>query len=154
MEEKELRSITTALELQDFDCFDDEQRAGELRAAAAETFQIASALTWPEGPIAAAEWLVRLGCLTVLGDRSADFRRIVTEVELPALPLDSRDWESGSGRAPCAWGRRATMATATSTSDRSNNGYGAWRAASSRKCCQDASVRSVMLSMVARILGP
>jgi len=92
MDEKQVRFITNALELQVFDCLDDEQRAGELRAAAAETFQIARTLTWPEGPVAAADWLVRLGCLAVLGDRSADFRRIVTEVELPALPLDSPDW--------------------------------------------------------------
>src|SRR5688500_14386549 len=33
-------------------------------------------------------------------------------------------------------------------------GHGASRAASSRKCCQDASVRSVMLAIVARILEP
>lgn len=92
MDEEELRFIANALELQVFDCLDDDQRAGELRTAAAETFQIARTLTWPEEPVAAADWLVRLGCLAVLGDRSADFRRIVTETELPALPLDSPDW--------------------------------------------------------------
>ena len=64
----------------------------ELRAVAAETFRIARTLAWPEEPIAAAQWLVRLGCIAVLGDRSADFRRIVTECELPALSSDSADW--------------------------------------------------------------
>ena len=49
-------------------------------------------LAWPEEPIAAAEWLVRLGCIAVLGDHSADFRRIVTERELPALSSNSADW--------------------------------------------------------------
>jgi len=64
----------------------------ELRAVAAETFQILRTLAWPDEPIAAAEWLVRLGCIAALGDRSTDFRRIVTECDLPALPLDSPDW--------------------------------------------------------------
>lgn len=92
MDESELRFITNVLELQVFDCLDDDQRVDELRAVAAETFQIARTLTWPEGAVAAADWLVRLGCLAVLGDRSADFHRITSEIELPALPLDSPDW--------------------------------------------------------------
>ena len=92
MDDEEIRFITNALELQVFDCLDDEGRAEELRDAAAETFQIARTLTSPEGPVAAADWLVRLGCLAVLGDRSADFHRIATEIEFPALPLDSPDW--------------------------------------------------------------
>lgn len=92
MDDEEIRFITNALELQVFDCLDDEGRAEELRDAAAETFQIARTLTSQEGPVAAADWLVRLGCLAVLGDRSADFHRISTEIEFPALPLDSPDW--------------------------------------------------------------
>lgn len=87
-----LQFVMNALELELFDVLDDEQRASELRAIAAETFQIARTLTWPEEPIASAQWLVRLGCLAVIGDRSADFRRTVTECELPRLPLDSSDW--------------------------------------------------------------
>lgn len=88
----ELQFVTNALELVLFDALDDEQRALELRAIATETFQIARTLAWPEQPVAAALWLVRLGCLAVIGDRSADFRRIVTEVQLPVLPHDSPDW--------------------------------------------------------------
>lgn len=90
--ELDIQFVTNALELELFDALDDEQRALELRDIAAETFQIARTLTWPEEPVAAAQWLVRLGCLAVIGDRSADFRRIITEMQLPALPLDSSDW--------------------------------------------------------------
>lgn len=91
-DDRELQFVTNALELELFDALDDEQRALELRAIAAETFQIARTLAWPEQPVAAAQWLLRLGCLAVIGDRSADFRRIITELQLPALPLDSPDW--------------------------------------------------------------
>lgn len=91
-DDRELQFVTNALELQLFDLLDDEERRVELRVVAAETFQLARTLTWPEEPISAAEWLVRLGCIAVLGDRSADFRRIVTERELPQLSLDSPDW--------------------------------------------------------------
>ncbi len=92
VDDRELQFVANALELQLFDAMQDEERVAELRAVAAETFQIARTLAWPDEPIAVAEWLVRLGCIAALGDRSADFRRIVTECELPALPLDSPDW--------------------------------------------------------------
>lgn len=91
-DEQELRFVTSALELQLFDMLEDEERATDLTTVAAETFQIARTLGWPQEPIASAEWLVRLGCIAVLGDRSADFRRTLAECELPALPLDSPDW--------------------------------------------------------------
>ena len=91
-DDRDLQFVTNALELQLFDALDDEGRVDELRAVAAETFQIARTLSWPEEPIAAAQWLVRMGCIAVLGDRSADFRRIVMECELPALAPDSADW--------------------------------------------------------------
>jgi hypothetical protein len=92
IDDRELRFVTNALELQLFDALEDEERMVELRAVAAETFQIARTLAWPNEPVAAAQWLVRLGCIAAVGDRSADFRRIVAECELPALPLDSQDW--------------------------------------------------------------
>ena len=91
-DDRDLWFVTNALELQLFDILDDEGRVDELRDVAAETFRIARTLAWPEEPIAAAEWLVRLGCIAVLGDRSADFRRIVKECDLPALSSDSADW--------------------------------------------------------------
>ena len=89
---RELQFVTNALELQIFDILDDEGCVDELRDIAAETFQIARTLARPKEPIAAAEWLVRLGCIAVLGDRSTDFGRIVTEFELPVLSLESADW--------------------------------------------------------------
>lgn len=91
-DDQELRFVIDTLELQLFDALEDDERTDELRDVASETLQIARTLTWPENPVAAAEWLVRLGCIAVLGDRSADFHRIVTECELPTLPLDSPDW--------------------------------------------------------------
>lgn len=92
MDDREIHFVVNALELQLFDALEDEERVVEVRAVAADTFQMARTLTWPDEPIAAAEWLVRLGCIAVLGDRSADFRRIVAERELPILPLESTDW--------------------------------------------------------------
>lgn len=92
VDDRELKFVVNALELQLFDALEDEERVVELRAVAAETFQIARTLALPDEPVAATEWLVRLGCIAVLGDRSADFRRIATECEPPALPLDSPDW--------------------------------------------------------------
>ena len=91
-DDRDLQFVTNALELQLFDILDDEERVDELRDVATETFRIARTLAWPEEPIAAAEWLVRLGCIAVLGDRSVDFRRIVTKCKLPALLSDSADW--------------------------------------------------------------
>ncbi|MGB0680574.1 MAG: hypothetical protein ACPGUV_13015 [Polyangiales bacterium] len=92
VDDRELQFVTNALELQLFDALEDEERVAELRAVAAETFQIARTLAWPDEPVAAVQWLVQLGCIAVLGDRSADFRRIVMECVLPDLPLDSQDW--------------------------------------------------------------
>ena len=91
-DDRDLQFVANALELQLFDALDDDARVEELRAVAAETFQVARTLRWPDDPIAAAEWLVRLGCIAVLGDRSVDFRRIVTQCELPSLSPDSGDW--------------------------------------------------------------
>ena len=101
-DDRELLFVTNALELQLFDIMDDENRVDELRDVAAETFRIARILAWPEEPIAAAEWLVRLGCIAVLGDRSADFRRIVTERELPVFSSDSAE---DSAENSADWGR-------------------------------------------------
>ncbi|MCY4655997.1 MAG: DEAD/DEAH box helicase [Gammaproteobacteria bacterium] len=92
IEDKDMQFFSNALELQLFNILDDESRGDELRYVAAETFRIARTLAWPSEPIAMAEWLVRLGCIAVLGDRSADFRRIVTEREMKTLPSASADW--------------------------------------------------------------
>lgn len=90
LRDDQLRFIANGLELHVFELLDDNSDA--LRAAAAETFQIARALPRPEGTVEAAEWLVHLGCLGVLGDRGADVRRLLIEEDLLNLPLDSKDW--------------------------------------------------------------
>lgn len=92
VDDRELQLVIYALELQLFDVLEDDKCVHERRDIAAETFQIARTLSWPEEQVAAAEWLVRLGCMAVLGDRSADFQRIVAERQLPALPVDSSHW--------------------------------------------------------------
>ncbi|MCY4226617.1 MAG: DEAD/DEAH box helicase [Gammaproteobacteria bacterium] len=89
---QDLQFVANALELQLFDALDEEEREDELRVVASEIFQIARTITWPEEPIAAAQWLVRLGCIAVLGEHSADFRRILNDCEPPVLSPDSADW--------------------------------------------------------------
>lgn len=88
----ELRFVFSALELQVFDRLDDSSEAAGLREAAVEAFQIGRTVPWPSDPLSASEWLVRIGCLAVLGDRAADFRRILMQDDLPTLPLDASDW--------------------------------------------------------------
>ncbi|MBI2566066.1 MAG: DEAD/DEAH box helicase [Candidatus Schekmanbacteria bacterium] len=87
----ELRFVANGLELRVFGLLEGDNPE-VLQAAATEAFQVARSLTCPEAPIEAAEWLVRLGALGVLGDRGADVRRLLCEVDLPQLPLDSEDW--------------------------------------------------------------
>lgn len=87
----QLRFVANGLELRVFDMLDADD-AEVLQIAAAEAFQVARSLTGPEVPIDAAEWLVRLGALGVLGDRGADVRRLLIEDDLPQLPLSSEDW--------------------------------------------------------------
>jgi hypothetical protein len=88
----DLRFIADGLELQVFDLLEEGDGHDGLCRAAAETFQIARVLPWPEDPLRTGEWLVRLGCLSVLGDRAADFRRALMDSDLPALPTESEIW--------------------------------------------------------------
>lgn len=90
--EEELRFVANSLELLVFDLLEKEDAVGDLRQASADAFQLARTLTPPDEPIAAAQWLVRLGCLAVLGDRSADFRRMVAGDKVPELPVEADDW--------------------------------------------------------------
>lgn len=87
----QLRFVANGLELRVFELLD-RDNAEVLQAGAMDAFQVARSLTCPEAPIEAAEWLVRLGALGVLGDRAADVRRLLIEKDLPQLPLDSEDW--------------------------------------------------------------
>lgn len=87
-----LRFVVNTLELEVFDYLDNENQIESLRSAAAEAFQIARTLPWPNEALAASEWIVRVGCLAVLGERSADYRRILVQESLPPFPLESEDW--------------------------------------------------------------
>ena len=87
----QLRFVANGLELRIFELLDGDN-AEVLQTAATDAFQVARSLPCPDAPIEAAEWLVRLGALAVLGDRGADVRRLLIEEDLPQLPLDSEDW--------------------------------------------------------------
>ena len=86
-----LKFIADTLELRVFDLLDGDDRPG-LTSAAADAFQVARVLQVPDEPMDAARWLVRLGCLGILGERGADFKRILSNDVYPALPFDSDDW--------------------------------------------------------------
>ncbi len=89
--DEQLRFIANGLEIRVFDLLDD-GNPNELSTAAAEVFQVARVLPVPEKAMEAAEALVRLGCLGVLGERGADVRRLLLEKEIPPLPIDAPDW--------------------------------------------------------------
>jgi superfamily II DNA/RNA helicase len=91
LSDDELRFVSLGMELRVFDLLEGDE-TDELRDAAAAAFQIARALPWPAEPLTAAEWLVRLGGLGVLGDRGADVRRVFIELGLPRLAPDPDDW--------------------------------------------------------------
>ena len=89
--DQHLRFVADALQLRVFDLLDSEDEA-DLRTAAAEAFQVARVLPRSAEPLAAAEFLVRTGCLGILGERAADVRRILSQGPLPPLPTGSEDW--------------------------------------------------------------
>lgn len=91
--DQDLRFVAHGLELRVFDLLEEGTSSESLRHAAAEAFQVARALPWPENAMAAGEWLLRLGCCSVLGDRAADFRRILLDAKLlPDLPTEHENW--------------------------------------------------------------
>lgn len=89
--DSDLHFVANGLELQVITLLES-GKPDALRTAAAAAFQASRVLPRPQSPIEAAEALIRLGCLGVLGDRGADFRRLLLEQGLPSLPLGSRDW--------------------------------------------------------------
>lgn len=86
----ELRFVVNALELRVAMLLDQED-GNALREAAAQAFQLARTLL-PASPAheGAAE-ILRVACLGVLGDRGADVRRILADVQLPA-PAPAENW--------------------------------------------------------------
>lgn len=88
----ELREAGAALELSVFDLLALDESAEELRRAASQTFQVLRAIPRPEPGLAAGDWLLRLACIAILGDRGADVRRMLVEEGIPALPIEDEDW--------------------------------------------------------------
>lgn len=88
-EDSELQFVVDMLEFQLLDDMDGDR--DDRVKTAEEIFQITRTLKRPEKPIAEAVWLLRLGCIGVLGERSADFRRIILD-DFPELPLNATDW--------------------------------------------------------------
>ena len=91
LDQDRLRFVANTLELRVVVLLDEESR-DDLRAAAADAFQIARVLPQAPEPLETAERLVRLGCLGVLGDRGADVKRLLSGGGLPALPVADDDW--------------------------------------------------------------
>ncbi|MBI5709555.1 MAG: DEAD/DEAH box helicase [Candidatus Eisenbacteria bacterium] len=92
IEDPELRAVANALELQVYDLLGDEGRRDALRSASAHAFQIARVIELPDDSVERGAWLLRLGCLAVLGDRGADIRRWLIETDIPDLPVESAEW--------------------------------------------------------------
>lgn len=88
----DLRFIAKGLELRVFDSLEDED-PDALRTAASEAFQVARVLRLPDSPIQAAEALVRLGCLGVLGDRNSDVVRLLSNEGFPELSFQETGWD-------------------------------------------------------------
>src|SRR5687767_5699425 len=75
--ERNLGFVVSGLELRVFDLLEDDANEKELRLAAAHAFQIARAMASPSEASRAAEWLLRICGLAVIGDRGADARRLL-----------------------------------------------------------------------------
>jgi hypothetical protein len=90
-EEAELRFIASTLEIPVLELLEDSD-AVALTSAAAAAFQLARVLPLPLQPLEAAESLIRLACLGVLGDRAADVRRTLKATGLPTFQEDIDDW--------------------------------------------------------------
>ena len=91
LDDEHLRFVANALELRVIVLLDEGDPA-DLRAAAAEAFQVARVLPHEGTPTETAQSLVRLGCFGVLGDRGADVKRLLSANGWPALPVDADDW--------------------------------------------------------------
>lgn len=86
-----LRFVADALELDMLEAMEGEELP-RLRRSAAWAFQIARVLPRPESPVKRAEWLVRLGCLGILGDHGADVQRVLRDEDLAGLHLCAAQW--------------------------------------------------------------
>ena len=89
--DEQLRFVGNGLELRVFTLLDNGD-SEELRSAATRAFQVGRVLPLEGSPVEVAQRLVRLGCFGVLGDRGADFRRMLIDQGIPTLPTDESNW--------------------------------------------------------------
>ena len=89
--EDELRFVANGLELRVYELFDAEDST-ELVSAASDAFQVARTVRPPADALGCGEWLVRLSCMGMLGDRGADIRRVLRSAAYPPLPFSDDDW--------------------------------------------------------------
>ena len=90
--QENLQHVFTILEFQVFDLLANEEQTDSLREVAAQAFQLGRVLPIPEDSLDADEWIIRLGCLSVLGNRSADFKRISRDYKFPSTLVEKSDW--------------------------------------------------------------
>jgi hypothetical protein len=91
LSEDELKFVANSLELRVYELFDAEDGT-ELVSAATDAFNVARTIRPPADALLYGEWLVRLSCMGMLGDRGADIRRVLRANALPALPSSDEDW--------------------------------------------------------------
>lgn len=91
LSDEQLRFVANGLELRAFELLEAESSEA-LQIASAEAFQVGRALPRTTVSTEAADALVRLCCLGVLGDRGVDVRRLLIDEGFPSLPIDAPDW--------------------------------------------------------------
>ena len=89
--DEQLQFIANGLELRVFTLLDGGD-SSDLCTAASQAFQMGRMVPREGSSTEIAMGLVRLGCLGMLGDRGADFRRLLINRGIPALPIEDRDW--------------------------------------------------------------
>ena len=89
--DEQLRFIANGFELHVFTLLEDTD-SEELCDAASQAFQVGRVVPREGSPIEIAQGLVRLGCLGILGDRGADFRRLLIDQGIPSLPVNDTNW--------------------------------------------------------------
>lgn len=93
LDERRLRFVAEAHQLAIYELLDDPSQDDELRTSAESAFESMRVLDVPEDPALARRWLIRLGCLAILGDRRSDAARMLAEYEWPETDNGS-DWAS------------------------------------------------------------
>ncbi len=91
-EADEVRDVAFIREMRMIDFLIAGDHSDDMRDVASDAFQLFRVLPEKADPIAAAEKLVTLGCIAVVGDRAADFSRMLSNQGIPDLPLDAPDW--------------------------------------------------------------